>query len=45
MLEAENGGGREDGDLFAVGNGFEGGAHGHFSFAVTDIAAEETVHR
>ena len=45
MLEGEDGGGREDGDLFAVGDGFEGGAHGDFGFAVADVAAEEAVHR
>ena len=45
MLEGENGGGREDGDLFVVGDGFEGGAHGDFGFAVADVAAEEAIHR
>ncbi len=39
MLEGEDGSGREDRDLLAVGDGFEGGAHGHFGFAVADVAA------
>ena len=44
VLEAEDGGGGEDGDLFSVLHGFEGGAHGDFGFAVADVAAEEAVH-
>src|SRR5208282_1942260 len=44
MLEGENRGGCKDGDLFAVGNGFEGRAHGDFGFSVADVAAQETVH-
>ena len=44
MLEGEDGGGREDGDLLAVLHGFEGGAHGDFGFAVADVAAEQAVH-
>ena len=45
MLEGENGGGREHGDLFAVADRLESGAHGDFGFAVADVAAEEAVHR
>ena len=45
VLEGQNGGGRENGDLLAVGDGLEGGAHGHFGFAVADVAAEQAVHR
>ena len=26
-------------------HGFEGGAHGHFGFAVADIAAQQAIHR
>ena len=44
VLEAEDGGRREDRDLLAVLHGLEGGAHGHFGFAVADIAAEQAVH-
>ena len=45
MLKGENGRGRKKGDLLAVGDGFERGAHGDFGFAVADVAAEEAVHR
>ncbi len=44
VLEGEDGGGGEDGDLLAVLHGFEGGAHGDFGFAVADVAAEQAVH-
>ena len=44
VLEGEDGGGGEDGDLLAVLHGLEGGAHGDFGFAVADVAAEEAVH-
>ena len=44
VLEGQDGGGREDGDLFAVGDGFERGAHGDFGLAVADVAAEQAVH-
>ena len=44
VLEAEDGGGREDGDLLAVLHGLEGGAHGDFGFAVADVAAEQAIH-
>ncbi len=45
MLEGEDRGGREHGDLLAILHGFEGGAHGDFGFAVADVAAEQAVHR
>ncbi len=44
VLEGEDGGGREDGDLLAILHGLEGGAHGDFGFAVADVAAEQAVH-
>ena len=44
VLEGEDGGGREHGDLLVVVDGFEGGAHGDFGFAVADVAAEQAVH-
>ena len=45
VLFGENGGGHEDGDLFAAGDGLEGGADGDFGFAEADIAADQAVHR
>ena len=44
VLEGEHRGGREHGDLLVVADGFESGAHGDFSFAVADVAAEQAVH-
>ena len=44
VLEAEDGGGREHRDLLAVLHGLEGGAHGHFGFAVAHVAAEQAIH-
>ena len=44
VLEGEHGSGREHGDLFAVGDSFEGRAHGDFGFAVADVAAEQAIH-
>ena len=44
VLEGEDGGGREHGDLLVVADGLEGGAHGDFGFAVADIAAEQAIH-
>ena len=44
VLEGEDGGGGEDGDLLAILHGLEGGAHGDFGFAVADVAAEKPVH-
>ncbi len=45
MLESEDGCRREHGDLLAVGNRLECGAHRHFRFAVANVAAEQAVHR
>ncbi|OQA06147.1 MAG: hypothetical protein BWY66_02029 [bacterium ADurb.Bin374] len=45
MLEREQGGGGEHGDLLAGAHGLERGAHRHFRFAVADIAADQPVHR
>ena len=46
VLHGKNGRGNEDGDLFfSVDDGFKCGAHGHFCFAIADIAADEPVHR
>ena len=36
---------REDGDLFAFHDGFEGSANCHFGFAKADIAADQPIHR
>ena len=44
MLERQDGGGHHDGDLLAVGGGFEGGANGDFGFAEADIATYQTIH-
>ena len=44
MLLGEDGGGHEDGDLEAVGDGLEGGAKGDLGLAIADIAADEPVH-
>ncbi len=44
VLEGEDGGGSQNGDLLGVGDGFEGGAHGDFRFSVADVAAEQAVH-
>ncbi len=44
VLEGEDGGGGEHGYLFVVADGFEGGTHGNFGFAVAHIAAEQAVH-
>ena len=45
MLLGQHRRGGQDGDLFAAQRGFEGGADGHFGFAVADVAADEPVHR
>jgi len=45
MLLGEQGGGHQHRDLGAVLYCGEGGAHGHFGFAETDIAAHQPVHR
>src|SRR6266404_620543 len=44
MLEREHGRGRKKRDLLRIDNGLEGGAHGHFRFAVADIAARSEEH-
>ena len=44
VLEGEDGGGREHGDLLVIADGFEGGAHGDFGLAVADVAAEQAIH-
>ena len=44
VLFGEDGGGTEQGDLFAAGDGFEGGADGDFRFPEADVAADEAVH-
>ena len=44
VLEGEDGGGGEDGDLLAVLHGLECGAHGDLGLAVAHVAAEQAVH-
>ena len=44
VLEGEDRGGRQHRDLLVVADGFEGGAHGYFRFAIADVAAEQAVH-
>ncbi len=44
MLLGEDGGGDEDGDLFAGEDDLERGAHGDLGLAEADIAADEAVH-
>ena len=45
MLLREHRGRREDGDLFAVHDRFEGRANRHFGFAEADVAANQPIHR
>ena len=45
VLEGQHRGGRQHRDLLAVAHRLEGGAHGDFRLAVTDIAAQQAVHR
>src|SRR5205085_12529678 len=45
MLLSENSRRREHGDLFAVHNGLECRAHSDFSFAETNIATDQAIHR
>ena len=45
MLLREDGGRREDGDLFAFHDRFEGGANRDLRFAETDVAADQAIHR
>ena len=44
MLESEHGCGRQHGDLSVVLHGFEGSAHGHLGFAISNISAKQAVH-
>ena len=44
VLEGEDGVGYEEGYLFGVADGFEGGADGYFGFAEAYVAADEAVH-
>ena len=44
VLEGEDRGRREHGDLLVVADGLECGAHGDFCLAVADVAAEQAVH-
>src|SRR5436305_1142898 len=44
MLLGAHGGWHEDGDLFAVVDGFEGGADGQLGFAVAHVSANEPIH-
>lgn len=44
VLFAKDGGGAEEGDLFSGLSDLEGGADSDFSFAESDIAADEPVH-
>ena len=44
MLERQHGRRREEGDLLAVHDCLEGGAHRDLGFSVADVAAQETVH-
>ena len=44
VLEGEDRGGREHGDLLVVADGLECRAHGDFRLAVADVAAEQAVH-
>jgi len=41
----QDGGGREDCDLFAVHHGLEGGPDRDLGFAKTDVAANQAIHR
>ena len=45
VLLGENGGRDEHGDLLAVHDGFERGAHRDLGLAVADVAADQAVHR
>ena len=44
MLKREDGGGGKDGDLFAIAQRLERGAHHDFGFAEAHVAAEQAVH-
>ena len=44
VLEGEDGGGNEDGDLLGVADGLECGSDGDFGLAEADVAADKAVH-
>ena len=44
MLECQDRGGRQKSHLLAIAQRLESGAHRHFGFAVTHVAAEQAVH-
>src|SRR2546430_11502567 len=44
VLECEDGGGGEDGDLFAIRDSFERGTHRDFRLTVSNVAAEQAIH-
>ena len=44
VLEGEDGGGSEHGDLLVVADGLECCAHGDFCLAIADVAAQQAVH-
>ncbi len=44
VLEAQDSSGSEHGNLLAVAQSFEGSAHGHFRFAVANVATKQTIH-
>ena len=44
MLLCEDGGGAEEGGLFAAGDALEGGADGDFGFPESYVAADEAIH-
>ena len=45
MLKRQHGRRRQEGHLLAVHHRFERRSHRHFRLAVSDIAAEESIHR
>src|SRR5437764_15012430 len=45
VLVTENCGRRENGDLLAIADRFERGAHGDLSFPIADVAADQSIHR
>ncbi len=45
MLLDQQGGGRNNGNLFAILNGFESRPHGNLGLTKTHIAGDETIHR
>ena len=44
VLQSQHGGRHQNGHLFRVAAGLEGGAHGHFGLAEAHVAAHEAVH-